>query len=477
MRNPLFLVLVLLAASTAHSANPKAEYLFQSQRKPGQVEHVVVHVKVGGETKFVEKGNTQREKMNLVCDLEYDEKTLDVPDATGGSRRSVRNYTVADASSDEFKPTLRPDRRLICAETNGQTCVLFSPLGLLTQPELDLIDVQANSLLWDQLLPQKAVAVNDAWKHADSWTAAMLGLDEVAKNDVQSRLREVTDKVARFEISGRVEGAIHGVTTQIEVKGRYRFDRRSHRIDWLALVIQENRDSSLVDDGIDASSVFQMTANQVDHAPELSNAALSKLSLQSSPEQTHLTYSAIGNHWQFDHDRRWHVFRDQNDSAVLRMIERGEALGQCNVSSLPNRAPDKVVSLDEFQADVRQALGKNFGEFVEASQRKDDDGQRRVLRVEVDGTASDLPIQWTYYHIADVKGRQVAFVFTVEKSLLERFADADALLVQSLRFIEPAATNKDAAKETAKDAAKSDSKDAGVDVDNKNAKDAKLGMR
>jgi hypothetical protein len=437
-----FCLLVLFSASSAMAAASKATHTFQSQRKPGQTDHVVVGLKVNGETKFVEQGKPKGEKMAVACDFEYDEKTLDVPANPNGLWRSVRNYTktaaIVHVGGDEFKPTLRPERALIVAETAGQTATLFSPHGPLTSSELETIDIQANSLLIDRLLPEKEVAVGDKWDHSGELLAVVLGLDEVAKTDVQSTLSEVTGKVARFTIKGKVEGAVHGVTSQIELEGKYRFDLRAKRIDWLAVLINENRQSSLVADGVDAKSVLQVTVNRINEPADLSKEALDKLDVKSSPETTQLTYDSTGGGWRLNHDRRWHVFRDQHDLAVLRMCDRGEVISQCNVSSLPERAPDKLVSLEEFQEDIRRALGENFGEFIEASQ-KNDEANHRVLRVVVEGKAADLPIQWIYYHVADQTGRQVAFAFTTEKRMLERFVDADDLPVHSLRFAEPAA--------------------------------------
>ena len=125
---------------------------------------------------------------------------------------------------DEFKSTLRPDRKLIVAEVAGQTATLFSPRGTLTPSELETIDIEADSLLVDRLLPEKPVAVGETWKPSGEFLAVLLGLDEIAKTDVQSTLNEVTGKVARFSMSGRIEGAVQGVSTQIELNGKYRFD-------------------------------------------------------------------------------------------------------------------------------------------------------------------------------------------------------------------------------------------------------------
>ena len=101
----------------------------------------------------------------------------------------------------------------------------------------------------------------------------------------------------------------------------------------------------------------------------------------------------------------------------------------------PNREPDKLVSLEDFQADVQRALGKSFGEFVEASQSFND-AHCRMYRVVAEGTASDIPMRWLYYLVADPQGRQAAFTFAVERKVIDRFADADKPLVQSLQFVE-----------------------------------------
>ena len=45
-------------------------------------------------------------------------------------------------------------------------------------------------------------------------------------------------------------------------------------------------------------------------------------------------------------------------------------------------------------------------------------------------------MRWIYYLVADPQGRQVAFRFPVEQRLVDRFAEADKPLVESLRFVE-----------------------------------------
>ncbi len=339
---------------------------------------------------------------------------------------------------------------------------MFSPAGSLTREELDAIDIQGNSLVVDRLLPDKPVAVGDNWQHSEQLLAALLGLDEVAKTTVKSTLKEVADTVARFEFEGNVEGAIYGVSTRIEIKGRYRFDLQRKRIDWVAMLVKEEREGSFVDDGLDVVSRLRMTVMAADEPASLADAALAGLTLKPTRELTELVCRSPAGDWQCRHDRRWFVYHQRPNSTaiVLRLVDRGMPAGQCNLTALPRRQPDKLVSLEEFQADVRRALEKAFGEFVTAGQSTNEAGYR-VFRVVVHGAASDIPMRWIYYHLADPQGRQAAFTFVVEQKLTERFADADKGLVGSLRFLDaetnqqqPPETNgaEKAEKETAKDA-------------------------
>ena len=78
----------------------------------------------------------------------------------------------------------------------------------LTRDELEVIDILGNTLLLDRLLPEGPVAVGDQWKPAGEAMAALLGLDGATRCDVQCTLKEVTDRVARFELAGSVEGPV-----------------------------------------------------------------------------------------------------------------------------------------------------------------------------------------------------------------------------------------------------------------------------
>jgi hypothetical protein len=57
----------------------------------------------------------------------------------------------------------------------------------------------------------------------------------------------------------------------------------------------------------------------------------------------------------------------------------------------------------------------------------------------VDGIVNEVEMQWRYFYIAGENLPQATTSVTVERALLERFADADRALVDSLELIPTAA--------------------------------------
>jgi len=428
-----------LAVATLCAGEPSAD--LHSRRNPGQTDRVVVRLEVSGKITHLEEGKSSEEKMSVAGDLEYYEKTLDWPAGDEPAGRSIRDYQKISATvqvgDDAYRPTLADAHRRIVAEVDKQAVQFFSPDDNLTRDELDALGAWTDSLLLDRLLPTRPAGVGHRQSHGNAIMAALLGLDEVAKSTVESTVKEITPTLARFEIAGRVEGAIHGVSTVVNVKGRYRFDRRLGRIDWFGAVIQEKRPSSFVADGVDAVSRIEVRIAPAGKYAGFDQAKPEGKEFVASPEKLLLRYRAADGSWRLLHDRRWFVHhqRPNSSEAVLRLVDRGELSGQCNLASLPRRDPAKLISLEEFQQDVRRALDKNFGEFVEAGQSSNA-ADYRVLRVVVHGVASEIPMRWIYYHLADSSGRQAAVTFAVEQRLIERFAEADKPIIRSLRFSE-----------------------------------------
>ena len=94
----------------------------------------------------------------------------------------------------------------------------------------------------------------------------------------------------------------------------------------------------------------------------------------------------------------------------------------------------RQLSLEGFQSDVMNAVGKASVEIVEASERLSSN-KFRLLRVVSRGSAQGVNIQWIHYHISNDDGRRVVLAFTLNEANLEAFAAEDAQLADSFELI------------------------------------------
>ena len=421
-------------------AGDKESYKFPNGRQAGQIDKVTCQLEISGEILQLDNsGKEHAEKVSEVHKLSYGEKTLAVAADARKGAKAIRYYEEVDATKkigdDGSKLPLRNDRKLIVADTTDQSAVLYSPLGPLTEDELVSIDILGNSLLLDRFLPDQPVAVGDRWKHTEKLMAQLLWLDDVGQSDVQSTLTEVTADVARFKMSGKVLGIIKGVSSEIEVEAKYRYDRHRNRIDWLGMLVKEQRKSSPKTDGVKVVARSQVLIAPRESSTELSAAALKNLSFEATPELLQTTLQAKQGDWEITYDRCWNLYHYLLDKAEMNLLDAGEIIAHCNLSTLPKTDPAKLVSLEDYQAELRTALDKSFGEFVKAGESVTS-ANYHLLRVEIRGTVSDLPIRWIYYHVADPQGRQAVFAVVVEEKLYDRLAERDKKLVDSFRFTE-----------------------------------------
>jgi hypothetical protein len=386
-------------------------------------------------------------------ELVYDERVLK-SDTQNKCRSSVRHYDTAQAElrigETTQQTSLHPDRRLAVTQVTAGETVLFSPLAPFTRDELELLETQANSAALYRLLPDKAVALGESWNHDNAAVAALLCLDAITQTDVKSTLRQVEKSLAIVDMEGSVNGTVRGVSSDIQVRGKYNFDLKQGTITWITLSISETRASSAAEPGFEVVAKLREVLAPTPPRAELSDETLKDLALEPSPGSTLVSLSSSAGRFQLLHTRQWRVMMDRTDLTVLRMLDQGDLIAQCNASRLADLPAGQRVSMDSFQADVKRALGEHFGEFRDVSQESTDGGMR-VLRAVVSGTTSELPIQWSYYHLSDDKGHQAAMVFTMDARLVEKFAEADRTLISSFAFTGPNEAVPEAAKpETAK---------------------------
>jgi hypothetical protein len=437
---------VVANALIAPLASAAETYDLTSAIQPGQSQTVRIAVEVKGDLRLNTDGKEVTAVPMLVqADLQYSERFLAIK--SDGTLKAARHYGVAEAKiqikNSQMKQSLRAERRLFVIQHKGEDAALFSPLGPLTREELELVDAPGSSTVLTAILPGKKAAIGDEWKLSNQTIARLLGLEAVSEQDVVAKLTKVEESLAIFSLDGKITGAVGGVSSEIDLHAKANFDLEKRAVTWLAMQYQEQRAIGHAQPGYDATiRVRTVIEPNTPLTPELANDTLSKHPLEAKPEQTLIDFQAEKAGVNLAHDRRWRVMVDRLDIAILRFIDRGDLIAQCNVNRLPPLPKDKPLTLVAFQKSVETTLAKNGGQILEAAQETTkDDG--KMLRVTVAGTASEIPIQWFYYHLTDAQNRRASVVITLESKLLERYPALDRELISGLLLLETPSTAGD----------------------------------
>jgi hypothetical protein len=386
--------------------------------------------------------------------LVYDEMRLD--GEPNGRPRSIRYYREAVASiqvdKNRDRPSLGEDKRLIVAANDGKGTALSSPHGPLSREELDLIDIPGNTLVLNEILPNREVKPGDTWTIANAALAQLICVDAISRSDVQCKLREATSAAAKIAVTGRVDAAVGGVATEIQLDCDATFDLKRRCLTSIQMRIKERRSAGFVGPAMDVAAQVEMQIEPHETSEFLTPSVVKEAS-QFDPFMQPLLLSSDFGGFHLIYDRRWRVTRNDAQVVVMRLMDRGELVAQCNLSALPRLDQGNTVTIEDFQAEVQKSLGQRFQRFETVAEGKGAGGIR-VLKAIAEGVVSDIPIQWRYYLVIAPDGRRLAMTYTLETNLIERFADADTAMTESIEFenlaSSPAATSATPNPEAAK---------------------------
>ncbi len=426
-----------------------------------RIRNVAVELNVSGKI-FPEPGPEKALKLAVEAHFDYSERRLAGTGRESLALRSIRHYDRARATIEAGEQisnvTLRNSQRLIIAGGQAEGIDLFSPSGPLTYGELELLRIPCDSLAVLALLPESAVESGETWKVADWALPLLTGVESVEKGAVTCKLEAVKPGEVRINFSGDVSGATTGAAATVRVDGYLIFDREQNLVSRLELTQSEKRVVGAVSPGLDVVARARVTRAGATRPARLTDTDLVNVPLDANAANRLVMFDAPAWNVRFYHDRRWHLFQQTSELALLRLLDKEGLIAQCNIKKLPDAEPGKHVSREQFQADIERTLGKNFQEFVQTEKLKLKEGLF-VVRVVVLGTVERKnvkkepeisPMQWIYYLVANPDGRQIAFVFSVDPKQMDVLDGRDLSIVAGLEFLAPRAKPTPAFKPAAK---------------------------
>lgn len=384
------------------------------------------------------KKDTRSAPIEAESTLDFEEH-FTKPDNTGLVQTSLRYFheakvenTVANAGGSL---QLGEELKQVVARYRDSDLQLYSPDGPLSPAEIDLLRMPCNTLAIHELLPTKSVQLNEKWSVPATSLQRLFSLDAIHKSDFTGFAKSQKEKLVDIEFRGELAATANSVPTAIQVEGNMQVDLAAQSIVWVALVLKEKREISQSEPGFDITARIRLVRQLQNEATftgdlaaiELDEAKISGLLMQRI-ESTRGRYQMLA-------DRNWKVIHDNGQTAILRMIENDRVISQCNIHQVAKLDAGQQITLEAFQEEVRKSLDKSFESFASSEERVTETGLR-VLQITAVGQASELPVQWIFYHLSDDSGRRLSMVFTVGGELVDKLAGTDAQMASSLRFLE-----------------------------------------
>lgn len=431
---------VAWATAGGHVAGAERVALRESARA-GQVTRFAVSLRAEGTRP---KHDARGRDLPFKVETHFDGlERVDTPGPGGAARRVVRRAERATVAIDAFRGAgrtmavqLRPEVALLIAERRPEGVVTVSAGGPLLRSELDLLQGPGDPLILADLLPPSPVGVGDTWAIGPDAIKALSEYEALATRDLRAKLTRLDDAEAEATLAGEVRGTVRGGEGTMRLDGRLIFDRRAGLVRRLELRRDESRKKGHVESAIEARSTLTVERSPIEVPPELSDEALKDLPLDVEPHRELLLYAPPGGEYQVLHDRQWHLALEDARRAVLKRIERGEPVAQCDLALAPRAGRGRHQDVEQFRDDIRRLLGEHFGSIVGAGEVGGAEGGGFRYKVAVEGKPreeGDVPL-WYYYLIAGPEGDQLYAVFTLTRALEARFTDEDARVVGSLEW-------------------------------------------
>ncbi len=367
-------------------------------------------------------------------------KRTDGRASQGHATKVVRHVIQAAAAiNGEVRPfatILRPEVALLVAERQQQDgpVVVVSPAGPLTRSELEVVQAIGDPLALSDMLPGRTTGLGRHWRVGPFAAQALSGYDVITANALDASLESIDRTRARIQIHGRIEGSANGGNGLITCEGTVTFDRQMGWIDRLEVNRAETRSPGPVEMGLDVKSTLTMTRSADPPPATLTDAGLAQLNLEITPRSQRLLLLAPDGKATLLHDRHWFSFWDDPKLSVLKRVEGGQVVAQCNLSVGPAAGQGRHQDPTQFRDDVRRALKGRFVQFLGSGEVGGDPAGGFRYKVGIQGHEGDLGVVWYYYLVASPAGDQLVAIFTLADQYAKAFGDQDVAMLGTLRW-------------------------------------------
>ncbi len=433
------IVAVSVSLNSVHSVLLAESFKIRETDNEARTFRIAVQVQAQGTLKTPSKEKKPTDlPLTLQASLNYLERQLPPAGRDARAWRSFRIYEQASSKvvvkEQTTKLDLSPQVRQIVAEGERSGLVFYHSRTLLKRSDLDLLTIPGDPLCLLATLPIRDIELEETWSVPD-WVAQMLaGIEAATMTKLTGKLLSVKDDLATLQYTGEVSGATAGAEVKIVLNGVASFDLKQQMLTSFKLTQQEKRSISTVSPGMDITATIQWTRGKVPSSESIPDSSITGIPLDPPPISKSLQFRSKYWNVRLQHDRNWHLFQELPEVTVMRLVESGSLISQCNIAKIRSDKPGEHVPAEQFENDIRTSLGDRLSDIIDAGEVPNENGNF-IYRVIAAGSSTDLEMIWIYYLCANPDGRQVSFVFAVERANLEVLNDRDLAIVKSLEFL------------------------------------------
>ncbi|MFV0445801.1 MAG: hypothetical protein ACK5Q5_19665 [Planctomycetaceae bacterium] len=400
-------------------------------------------------------GKTQELPIESQSVYRFRERRLPTAGRDALAYRAIREFSLAkmQAKVDGEPMSIELPAPSSLIVTSGQPDGLqsYSLRTLLTDDQVDLLTLLGDPLAVAAILPGLEMDVDSEWS-ASAWAAQLLTSVEAVENaQLKGRVIAREGDLLQLKLDGNIRGLQEGARTTVVLTGELTYDAASLHIRSARLNYKITAAIGAVAPGIDVDVSVAVDRQPTSDAGLITDALVTNIPLEAPPAALRLVFDAAPWKARFRYGRDWHMFRAVLEMppkvAILRLIDQGSLVCQCNISPIPDAPAGQHTPLAEYQRDIQMVLGDSFRNFKSTDEVALPDGGTRMTVIavgEVQRTGKDkegkstaiaIPMEWRYSIITEHSGRQMSFVFAVEQALLEQFADRDRELLMGLEYL------------------------------------------
>ena len=402
------------------------------QRVDARFEHAGNLTVVAG----TEQGKQKNLPMDTVAKMSYFQRLTGSekdPQAIRYFESAKGNFNIEKGKVDSSVTTKNSIVVARLKSVPGQRLQMASVMDTLSQAEFELIKNPADPLTYAKLLNKKNVAVGSKWKTDNDALADFLAIDRILHNDTQLLLKDVVKNTARIYMLGRVDATIDDVATSLKVSCIFDVNLATKLVTDVRLNVTESREAGQVAAGFQGKSKVDIRLTRDSSCKQLSDASLKKYA-QSRRISQKLRWASDAGRFALEYDPRWRVIAAEQEAAVMRYIDDGDLMAQCDIVQLPSRPANNPLTLSDYKKEVEKIIrSEKSANIAEADELTTANGLK-ALKVIVKGTEDGVPVQWIYYHVASEDGRRLTFVFTLEQEIARVFQPSDHRMVNGLSF-------------------------------------------